>query len=359
MHPTSTPPYTPRLQAVTPLKRDPAEETNTTSVPQPHGTARPQLTSNNTVAQTAFWKYSELKTLARVLATLWILAPDKANKNVLEELVNIVIFFKHRTLCFSIRVMPGFPPFTAHCHLGFSASFCPVLRRVEHVIRAKFLGATSTDMASQFMGTYSLIKYEIETLEVFKGGAEIQSLRFIYTSTEYYCDYNVFRQNYNKDYLITELRKVGKCSRAVTAMVTKRTPELSVVCPGGTLWSADHSEVVYNTDIRVKKGDADRGADEEQEKEEDVERGADKEQEREGDAERGADEEQEREGDVERGADEEQERKGGGESERGEGAEQEEGRRNPSQQRSIDGDTETPTETDERRERSRHVPGGA
>ncbi|KAJ1201206.1 hypothetical protein NDU88_005020 [Pleurodeles waltl] len=83
----------------------------------------------------------------------------------------------------------------------------------------------------------------------------------------------------------------------------------------------------------------------------DVKRGAGEEQEREGDAERGAGEEQEREGDTEGGADEEQEREG-------EGTEQEEGRRNPAK-RSIGRDTEMPTETGERRDWSRHVPGGA
>ncbi|KAJ1161721.1 hypothetical protein NDU88_002202 [Pleurodeles waltl] len=49
----------------------------------------------------------------------------------------------------------------------------------------------------------------------------------------------------------------------------------------------------------------------------------------------------------------------GAEPEENERAEPEEGRESPAQQRSIDGDPETPTETGERRDRSRHVPGGA
>ncbi|KAJ1083661.1 hypothetical protein NDU88_003816 [Pleurodeles waltl] len=114
-----------------------------------------------------------------------------------------------------------------------------------------------------------------------------------------------------------------------------------------------------------REGNAERGAGEEQEREGNAERGAGEEQER-GDAEREAGEEQEREGDAERGEGEEQEKEGntergaGEEQEReGEGTEQEEGRRNPAQQRSIGGDTETPTETDDKHDWSRHVPVGA
>lgn len=71
------------------------------------------------------------------------------------------------------------------------------------VIRAKFLNDSSTNMFSESFGNYSLIQYDIETLEVFKGGAEIKNLKFIYSSTEYYCGYYISPSRYNEDYLIT------------------------------------------------------------------------------------------------------------------------------------------------------------
>ncbi|XP_069065747.1 metalloproteinase inhibitor 1-like isoform X2 [Pleurodeles waltl] len=71
------------------------------------------------------------------------------------------------------------------------------------VIRAKFLNDSSTDMFSESFGNYSLIKYEIQTLEVFKGAAELQNLMFIYSSMEFYCGHDISPSNYNKEYLIT------------------------------------------------------------------------------------------------------------------------------------------------------------
>ncbi|XP_078520896.1 metalloproteinase inhibitor 1-like [Lissotriton helveticus] len=90
-------------------------------------------------------------------------------------------------------------PQRAFCNSGF-------------VIRAKFLGATFTDMVDEYFGNlnYSLIQYEIETLEVFKGGSEIQHLKFIYTETLYSCEYYVSPSDYNKDYLITGEMQNGR-----------------------------------------------------------------------------------------------------------------------------------------------------
>ncbi|XP_069065745.1 metalloproteinase inhibitor 1-like [Pleurodeles waltl] len=71
------------------------------------------------------------------------------------------------------------------------------------VMHAEFLGATFTDATDEFYGDYQVITYEIEIVQVFKGSAEIQNLKFIYTSTLYYCEYYVSQSNYNKKYLIT------------------------------------------------------------------------------------------------------------------------------------------------------------
>ncbi|KAJ1208713.1 hypothetical protein NDU88_004096 [Pleurodeles waltl] len=112
------------------------------------------------------------------------------------------------------------------------------------------------------------------------------------------------------------------CNRAVTATATTQAPETSEGCPGGIRQDDEYPEVIHNPDIRVE-GVSMR---EEKEPEERGEREPEKRE----------DSEPEEEGDAEPEDEEE----------------------NPEKQRSTDLTTETPTETNERHGRTRHVPGG-
>ncbi|XP_069065744.1 metalloproteinase inhibitor 1-like isoform X2 [Pleurodeles waltl] len=100
-------------------------------------------------------------------------------------------------------------PYTDCCsciHYHAQMAFCDS----DVAVRARFLGATVTDKYSEFTGKYSVITYEIETLQVLKGGDTIKNLSFIYTSTAYYCGYHIGQQDYNKDYLITGPMRNGR-----------------------------------------------------------------------------------------------------------------------------------------------------
>ncbi|KAJ1162588.1 hypothetical protein NDU88_003056 [Pleurodeles waltl] len=110
------------------------------------------------------------------------------------------------------------------------------------------------------------------------------------------------------------------CNRAVTAVVTTRAPETSEECPGGTHREDEHPEVVNNPDIQVK-GEETR---EETEPEESRRR--------------------------------EPERREVAEPEEEEHAEPEDEAEDPKTRKNIDLTTETSTETDERCNRTRHVP---
>ncbi|KAJ1080432.1 hypothetical protein NDU88_000635 [Pleurodeles waltl] len=113
------------------------------------------------------------------------------------------------------------------------------------------------------------------------------------------------------------------CNRAITATDTSHIPKPAEKCPGGTIWGTAHPEVLPDPDIRVE--DAETLEEGETEKREGLEP----------EEEKGAEPE-------EKGREELEER-----------------RENPTKWRSLEGDPETPTETDERHDQSRHVPGRA
>ncbi|KAJ1179244.1 hypothetical protein NDU88_004479 [Pleurodeles waltl] len=115
----------------------------------------------------------------------------------------------------------------------------------------------------------------------------------------------------------------GVCNRAVTATATTRAPTTSEGCPGGTHRENEHLEVIRNPDIRVE--------------------GTSTLEEREP--------EESREGELEtRGVAEPEEEKN---------AEPEDEAEDPEKWRNTDITTEMPTGTNERRDQTRHVPGGA
>ncbi|KAJ1140982.1 hypothetical protein NDU88_007319 [Pleurodeles waltl] len=122
-------------------------------------------------------------------------------------------------------------------------------------------------------------------------------------------------------------------------MVKSHTPELAEKCPGGTVWGTAHPEVLPDPDIRVK----------------DAERVEDGERERKGSLDpedgKGMEPEDERRTETE-------ERKGAEPKEK-DREESEERRGNPATLGSLEGNLETPTETDGRQDRCSHVPGGS
>ncbi|KAJ1100605.1 hypothetical protein NDU88_005686 [Pleurodeles waltl] len=104
-------------------------------------------------------------------------------------------------------------------------------------------------------------------------------------------------------------------------MATTRTPETAEECPGGTHWEDGHPEVVHDPDIQRASTLKELEPEERGEREPETREVAEPEEE--------------------------------------ENTEPEDEAGDPEKRRNIDLATETPTEANERRDRTRHVPGGA